>query len=557
MIPFGFIGSGDPDALAYFAARPSLSFAEKAAITRFVTGLKSAGLWSKMQYIGLLCGGSFSDLFAANLKGANAMTNHSFVSGDFNPSTSSGYTTGLAGNGSTKYLDSGVPTNSVTFNDAHISLFTQSTGTGSTNMSDCVVGRAEGGACLGVWPNYSGNQYAISGTPAASYTAAAGLYGYRITSRTGSASMVLYKNGSALAFTITANSGTIAAGETGTLFAAKRNSDGAVANYSDRRHVLWTQGSGLTSDEAPVLSQLVSDLTGVWFCNPTPAACPYVGPYLFPSFKGNGADEVLQLLHSQDGQTWLQLSVSYTPSTGTVRDPSLFYSSATATWFLAHTNKGTSGGSSPNFFLDGDSVSIARCTNIHQRIFEPVTTITFSGAKRAWGAFPFTDPNTGTTHLLVAVSTTNDAGPFTVYETHPTSADCSTWSTPVAVTGLPSMYDARWFYPGDGYYYIYGADEDEAAAHNTSGCVYRSSTILGTYSVHKTPAQCNWGANYEGFTIINDGGTWKIWGDSYLTGSGMYYNTLNSDFTLAGSWTAITALGTTTRNGNVMKISPP
>lgn len=94
----------DVDAQAWFdavlAAGSSISDANKSAVSAFVAGCKTDGNWTPIKQAGLLC--AADDLTGAlvSLKGSNP-TNVNFVSGDYSR------TTGLVGNGSTKYLATG------------------------------------------------------------------------------------------------------------------------------------------------------------------------------------------------------------------------------------------------------------------------------------------------------------------------------------------------------------------------------------------------------------------------------------------------------------------
>jgi hypothetical protein len=99
-----YVGIDDPDAAVYVAAveaadGQSLEIATKVAIHSFVKGCKNDGIWPAIKASCILAG-------ARTLAGAlvplvgTAPTNFNFVTGDYNRKT------GLAGDGSTKYLDS-------------------------------------------------------------------------------------------------------------------------------------------------------------------------------------------------------------------------------------------------------------------------------------------------------------------------------------------------------------------------------------------------------------------------------------------------------------------
>ena len=96
-------GAFDPDAADYFArivtAGSTISPANQLAVNAFVKGCKTDGIWSAIKASCLLAGPD--DLAGALVPlVGSAPTNYNFVSGDYNR------TTGLVGDGSTKYLNS-------------------------------------------------------------------------------------------------------------------------------------------------------------------------------------------------------------------------------------------------------------------------------------------------------------------------------------------------------------------------------------------------------------------------------------------------------------------
>ena len=107
----------DADAAAYFAAivaaGSSISAANKAAVDAFVKGCKADGIWTAIKASCLLAGPDDLTGALVPLVGT-APTNFNFVSGDYNR------TTGLVGDGSTKYLNSNRNNNADPQNNCHI-----------------------------------------------------------------------------------------------------------------------------------------------------------------------------------------------------------------------------------------------------------------------------------------------------------------------------------------------------------------------------------------------------------------------------------------------------
>lgn len=117
-------GGFDSDAADYFsrisAAGSSISAANKSAVDVLVRGLKEDGIWSAIKACCLLAGPDDLTGALVPLVGP-APTNNNFVEGDYSR------TTGLVGDGSTKYLDSNRLNTDDPPDDCHVAVrFTQS-----------------------------------------------------------------------------------------------------------------------------------------------------------------------------------------------------------------------------------------------------------------------------------------------------------------------------------------------------------------------------------------------------------------------------------------------
>jgi hypothetical protein len=116
--------SFDADALAYIAAvefadNAALEPVVKTAINNFVVGCKADGNWEPIKASCLLAGARTLDGALVPLRGS-APTKFSFASGDYSR------TTGLKGDGSTKYLDSNRNNNADPQNSKHIAVWIHS-----------------------------------------------------------------------------------------------------------------------------------------------------------------------------------------------------------------------------------------------------------------------------------------------------------------------------------------------------------------------------------------------------------------------------------------------
>jgi len=119
----------DPDAAAYITAvetadGQALEEKVKIAIDNFVLGCKADGIWSAIKASCILAGARTLNGALVPLVGT-APTNYNFVAGDYNRET------GLVGNGSTKYLDSGRTNNADPQDSHHLSVYKTTAGSGT------------------------------------------------------------------------------------------------------------------------------------------------------------------------------------------------------------------------------------------------------------------------------------------------------------------------------------------------------------------------------------------------------------------------------------------
>ena len=104
-------------------ARPSTTVQ---AISDFIAGCKADGVWSKITEAYLMAGVTFGGI-TVKLKGTGTLTNNNFVSGDYQ---ATGVGAGLAGDGSTKYIDTGLLWGSVNSNSFSFSVYSTIDGVG-------------------------------------------------------------------------------------------------------------------------------------------------------------------------------------------------------------------------------------------------------------------------------------------------------------------------------------------------------------------------------------------------------------------------------------------
>jgi len=128
----------DADATAYLAAveaadGQALEPAVRNAVTAFVIGCKSDGIWDSIKASCILAGARTLAGALVPLKGA-APTNNNFTASDYNRET------GLVGDGSTTYLDSNRANDDDPEDDQHLSAYVS---TAATNAFSIYIGASD------------------------------------------------------------------------------------------------------------------------------------------------------------------------------------------------------------------------------------------------------------------------------------------------------------------------------------------------------------------------------------------------------------------------------
>ncbi len=125
------IAAVDPDLEDWLSrvatAGGTVSGGTQTAVGNFITSAKANGYWSNIIRINLFCGDFAACMVPLKVGGGNTTeTNMNFVSGDFSEST------GLTGNGSTKYLKTGITNSQLTTDNVHLAVYNRA---GSASVS--------------------------------------------------------------------------------------------------------------------------------------------------------------------------------------------------------------------------------------------------------------------------------------------------------------------------------------------------------------------------------------------------------------------------------------
>lgn len=236
----------DADAQTYFTAVTTnggtMSAATKAAVNAFVLSAKANGYWTKLTRINLFCGDQLAAaLVPLKVGGGSATdTNVNFVGGDYSE------VTGLTGNGTTKYLNTGLLANALTANDTHIAAYNRSS-TGGHTMGVISPSFFHLYAPLAADGKVYSDQYSDTTGRLVTTLAIGTPFGFLVGSRTASNSHVIYRNGASVDSNATV-SGSLPA--VAIFVFATNNGIGSPAALSADAIGAYSVGAGLTAGNA-------------------------------------------------------------------------------------------------------------------------------------------------------------------------------------------------------------------------------------------------------------------------------------------------------------------
>lgn len=224
------------------------------AIDRFVRDCYNAGIWTKLIEVYPFCG---DDLTAAMVKlknyfAAPALTAVNLVAGDY---TERGPNGGIAGNGTTKYIDTNFLQSNMGLTAHYSAYIREAEATGlkfwigantATDFSTLGVFNA----VLTPYSIHGGNT--VSAQDPANATPA-----FYATDRSAANRLDIYKNGVSAA-----NATTVTAAAFGAInmFALARNNNGAAASWSAKKLSFFSIGASLTAAEHVALYNAVQNL---------------------------------------------------------------------------------------------------------------------------------------------------------------------------------------------------------------------------------------------------------------------------------------------------------
>ncbi len=268
------LGGGyiNPDPVADWVARvvrnggatPSAN--TQSALTTFFNGLVSNNLLAKMKTINVVAPDNLTAAITPfwNVGGGiDPWINHNFVSGDLTVN-------GLIGNGSNKYLDTGMAP-SLCFasnSDGGLTVYVAANST-NANESDFNVSQATPGQCMALYPNFGGtafldmySQNAGSGRLSASNSGFTGYCSGNHGTLGGGVIEAIYTGNSGSGHTTLVSSTTSVGGSlpTQNLYAFCGNNLGSPGQFSVKRLSFFAIHSGLTATESSNFYTLVQAL---------------------------------------------------------------------------------------------------------------------------------------------------------------------------------------------------------------------------------------------------------------------------------------------------------
>jgi hypothetical protein len=202
---------------------------------------KASGYWTKLNRVNLFCG---NQLAAALIPlkvglGSATETNVNFVSGDYTEAT------GLTGNGSTKYLNTGLLATGLTLNDTHLAVYNRSSAAGNSTLG-CLNGTDR---LTFAAPFTDSRMYSDMYDSGSGRVSSAGVIGtpngFLVASRTASNSHAVYRNGASVNSNATSGGALPAAN----VFVFAYSNAGAPNGYTSNILAGYSIGSGLSAAE--------------------------------------------------------------------------------------------------------------------------------------------------------------------------------------------------------------------------------------------------------------------------------------------------------------------
>jgi hypothetical protein len=229
------------------AAGGTVSNARLQVVDTFISALKTASIWTKMDRVWLFAaenaGSALTDLVGGNA--ALAVNTPTFTADE-----------GYAGNGTTSYVNTQLAPSGgtqYTLNSAHASAYNRTSRAAATTA---LFGSTDSTNSTDIFPRYGANLTlaevnANNGTSYASTESA----GFWLASRTGANTKSQYKNGSLLG---TDAASAVVSRSTFSVYVCGQNASNSLAFASTDQIAAFTMGAGLNGTEVTALNNAVN-----------------------------------------------------------------------------------------------------------------------------------------------------------------------------------------------------------------------------------------------------------------------------------------------------------
>lgn len=226
--------------------------------------------------------------------------------------------------------------------------------------------------------------------------------------------------------------------------------------------------------------------------------------YISTFFRGKSNSPQIDRLFigaSSDGENFECLETSYTPTIGTVRDPSLIVYNGFL--WVAHTT-GAFGASTSFAVAKWDMKTFLGGRPVFTTVVDVSMAAAQSGVNRVWAPQWFLDVD----GLHVIASVSND-GASSLYaaEVYPTNADLTTWSAAVLISSIASM-DACIVKLGS-IYHAFAAGSGNTVRRLTA------SSLTGTYTQQQTNILSLTQVEAPEIVLLENG-SYRLYVDNYL-----------------------------------------
>ena len=259
--------------------------------------------------------------------------------------------------------------------------------------------------------------------------------------------------------------------------------------------------------------------------------------YVYATFTGDAAaNEKLFIYTSSDAVNFgLFAATGYGGPTGVVRDPSII-KHTDGKYYVAHTVQ--------SWTTTSTYFAIASSTNLINWTTVATVNAGVSGTAYTWAPEFFIDNGT-----VKIIANLGDASyNFKPYIYTAQNSSLTSWSGPVDM-GIGTNHIDTFVVKSGTTYHAYVKNESTKYIEHAT-----ASSVTGPWTWVGTGNWAGWGSGVEGPALVQmDGGTWRIYVDSYSTGGGI--KTASSSN--LSSWSALGTVGVSPsgviRHGTVLK----